>query len=482
MGQSMSLLPASARPIIGAAAPSPLYRAIWRWHFYAGLYVIPFLLMLSVTGFTILWFTAIDPEYGDWLEIEPGHHALSIPAQAEAALAAYPAGRIGQYIAPVAADNPALFRVDLAEGARMLAIDPYRGTILRDTLVGDTWEEFATKIHGTFLIGEGGGIGDALIEIAAGLGIVLVLTGLYMWWPRDGVTWRERLLPRLTAKGRAFWKSLHGALGFWLALVLLFFFVTGLTWTGIWGEKFTQAWSTFPAEKWDNVPLSDDTHASLNQGAAKDIPWALEQTPLPESSSPESDPHAGHNGHANPESMSHVPAVTLERIVALGREIGFTGRFQVAAPADETGVWTLSRDTMSYDSRDPTTDRTVHVDQYSGRILAEVAFADYALPGKAMAIGIALHEGQMGGWNIALNIVYCLGVILLCLGGIAMWWLRRPRGALAAPPYPANYRLPGVILVIALAVCLAFPLTGAAIIAFALVDFVLLRSRRQKLA
>ena len=34
-----------------AAASSRLYRAVWRWHFYAGLYVIPFLMMLAVTGF-----------------------------------------------------------------------------------------------------------------------------------------------------------------------------------------------------------------------------------------------------------------------------------------------------------------------------------------------------------------------------------------------------------------------------------------------
>ncbi|MEK1899972.1 MAG: PepSY domain-containing protein, partial [Rhizobium sp.] len=27
-----------------------LYRAIWRWHFFAGLLVIPFLLNLAITG------------------------------------------------------------------------------------------------------------------------------------------------------------------------------------------------------------------------------------------------------------------------------------------------------------------------------------------------------------------------------------------------------------------------------------------------
>lgn len=487
----MSLLLASARN----AAPSPLYRAIWRWHFYAGLYVIPFLIMLAATGLIMLWFTAIAPEFGDWLKVKPQAQPLGITAQADAALMAYPGGKIGQYIAPIAADNPALFRIDTADGARMLAVNPYDGTILRDTSATDTWEEFATTIHGTLFVGEDGGIGDVMIETAAGLGIVLVLTGLYMWWPRNGAKWREKLWPQFGASGRAFWKSLHASTGFWLSLVLVFFFVSGLTWTSLWGAKFTQAWSTFPAEKWDNVPLSDATHASLNHGNTKDVPWALEQTPMPESQVPEPDPHAAHrsqgednsamdhSGHAGHNAIAGTPdgtPVNLESIVALGREIGFAGRFQIAAPADAKGVWTLSQDTMSYDSPDPTGDRTVHVDQYSGQILAEVAFKDYSLPGKAMAVGIALHEGQLGWWNVALNIIYCLGVILLCVGGIVMWWLRRPNGSFAAPPYPANYRLPVAIMVIALVVCVAFPLTGAAIIPFALIDLVLLRSRRTK--
>ena len=43
-----------------AAANSRLYRAVWRWHFYAGLYVIPFLLMLAVTGFFGLCFLGLE--------------------------------------------------------------------------------------------------------------------------------------------------------------------------------------------------------------------------------------------------------------------------------------------------------------------------------------------------------------------------------------------------------------------------------------
>jgi len=47
-------MPSSIAPQIAptrdAAASSKLYRAIWRWHFYAGLFVVPFLMMLAITG------------------------------------------------------------------------------------------------------------------------------------------------------------------------------------------------------------------------------------------------------------------------------------------------------------------------------------------------------------------------------------------------------------------------------------------------
>jgi uncharacterized iron-regulated membrane protein len=451
------------------AMPGPkFYRAVWRWHFYAGLVVAPFMLMAAVTGMIIIWFTAVSPEYGDWLHVEPQEKALPISAQADAALAAHPGGKIGQYVAPVGAAYPALFRVDLEAGARMMAIDPFAGTILRDREKTGTWNEFATKIHGSLFIGGSSGPGDFMIEIAASLGIVLLITGTFLWWPRGATGWREALVPRLSAKGRAFWKSLHSVTGFWMSVVLLFFFVSGLAWTGVWGGKYVQAWSTFPAEKWDNVPLSDETHAGMNHDAEKQVPWTLEQTLMPASGS-----SAGVAGL--PEG---VP-VTLETVVALGRAIGFEGRFQVAAPPDEKGVWTLSQDSMSYDSTDPTADRTVHLDQYTGKILASAAFADYPLGGKAMAVGIALHEGQLGLWNVILNMIFCLSVILISISGIVMWWKRRPAKQLGSPLYARDYRIPAAALAAGAAVSAAVPLGGLAIIAFAVIDFFLPKSWKQ---
>jgi uncharacterized iron-regulated membrane protein len=106
-------------------------------------------------------------------------------------------------------------------------------------------------------------------------------------------------------------------------------------------------------------------------------------------------------------------------------------------------------------------------------MLAEVKFSDYSLAGKAMAVGIALHQGNLGPLNTALNLAFCLAVIMMCASGVVMWWKRRPAKRLGAPLYPKNYRAPAAVLMIGLIVCAAFPLTGIAVALFALVDFLL---------
>jgi uncharacterized iron-regulated membrane protein len=445
------------------ASSNRLYRAVWRWHFYSGLFVAPFMIMLAITGLLMLWFTSIAPEFGERMTLAKTGPALTINQQSEIAKANYPDAKIGQYIAPYTDDNPAVFRLDMPSGNRMVAVDHYAGKVVNDRLLDGTWNSFFTDIHGSLLLGGDGGLGDLLIEVAASLGIISLVTGLYLWFPQGRIT-AKTLIPQVALRGRAFWKSLHETLGFWISVVLLFFLLSGLAWTTVWGGKLVQAWSTFPAEKWDNVPISNVDHASMNHGATKEVPWALEQTPLPASGSA-----AGITG------VPEGTPVVLESIVALGRAKGLEGRFQVSVPQDEKAVWTISQDSQSYDSATPMKDRTIHVDQYTGKILAEVGFADYSIGGKSMAIGIALHEGQLGWWNIALNAAFCLLVLLVAASGVVMWWKRRPTGSMSAPLYPKDYTVPKPAFVLGAALALAFPMGGLAILFFAIIDMSLPR-------
>ncbi|MFD2741011.1 PepSY-associated TM helix domain-containing protein [Sulfitobacter aestuarii] len=443
-----------------AARPSnKFYFAAWRWHFYAGLYVIPFFIMLALTGLAMLWIAYLGGRDGEHVTVVPQEQTLAISTQAEAALASMPGGELKQYIAPRAADMAASFRVDLDGAAYMVVVDPYTAEVLASFARRTGWYDMAEKIHGTLMIGV---TGDRMIEIAASLGMVLVATGLYLWWPRD-TGWRAALVPTL-GRGRGLWKSLHGVIGIWVSLFLVMFLLSGLAWSGVWGEKIVQAFSKFPAEKWENVPLSDDIHAKMNHGP-KDVPWALEQVQMPASGS-----DAGSVG------ISENARVTIDTVDALAREIGFDGRYQLNLPDGDAGVWTLSRDSMSNDDPDPTSDRTVHLDRFTGKILADVRFADYGVVAKLMALGTALHMGTLGLWSVLANSAVCLSVLLLCVSGMVMWWKRRPVAArrLAAPPMPRDMPLWQGAVLVGLAMSLAFPMAGLTLIVVLALDLLLL--------
>lgn len=451
-------------------ASTRLYRAVWRWHFYAGLVVVPFFILLACTGMIMLYGNSMETMLG------PRHHVaapavpVTLTRQAESAAAAVPGGRVTMFVQAPVDDLANKFMVAGKDSAHIVAVDPNDANVIAQYLQENVLFTWASKVHGTLLLGD---FGDRVLEIAAGLGIVLLLTGLYMWWPRNGRSLRQALSPKLL-RGRGFWRELHMGAGAYFAIVMLFFLISGLSWTGVWGTQIVQAWNTFPAEKF-GAPLSEVTHASLNNGD-NDVPWTLEQTPMPMS---EHDHSAMGMGAMAGMDVSANEAVNLDTVAATAREIGFTGQFRINLPADDTGVFTISSDSNSGDSANPFGDRTVHVDQYSGEIISEVAFDDYGIGGKAMAAGIALHQGNLGWWNIALNLVFCAAIAFIAVSGVVMWWKRRQKGKFAAPLYPQEYRTPWGVVIIAIAVCIAFPLTGAAIALFAAIDLLLPRRLKQ---
>lgn len=455
----MDTVQTDAAPVAGTT--NRFYYLAWRWHFYAGLYVAPFLIMLATTGLIMLWISMLAGVGGDRVTVTPGTTPMAVSALQSAAEATVPGdGPATQYVEPRDAGHGAVFAVNGADGSVGVVINPYTAEVLKTFAWRAGWYDFATDIHGSLLLGT---FGDRLIEIAASLGVVLVVSGLYLHWPRKGAQ-HGFAVPRLAARGRSLWRSIHGVTGLWVSLILMAFLVSGLSWAGIWGDRMVQAWSTFPAQKWDAVPLSDATHASMNHGAAKEVPWGLEKTPMPASGS-----LAGAAAIDGP--------VEIDSVVAFARSLGMVDRFQINLPSGATGVWTISHDSMSNDGPNPAADRTIHIDRHTGNVLADVRYADYSAYAKAMAWGIALHEGDMGAWNVALNTLFCLAILLMSVSGLVMWWKRRPQGAgrLAAPPRPRDLPLWKGAVAILVVLGVMFPLAGLTLLAVVVLDATLLR-------
>lgn len=457
---SLDSSPASASASIDEAPDNRFYLMAWRWHFYAGIFVMPFLMILAATGMMMMYIGYFDGRDGENIVVNvPTNTAtLTVIEQSEKALEAISGGTVVEWLKAPAADRVSVFRIKAGDTQNMVAVDPYTGNIVEIWDRRNGWYDFADGIHSELLIGT---IGDRILEIAAGFGIMLTITGLYLWWPRKGSA-LGTFLPGLRQSGRALWKSLHGTVGIYLSAFLLLFLISGMSWTGVWGGKLVQAWSTFPTEKWSDVPLSDETHASMNHGAVGEVPWALEQTPMPASGS-----EAGIAG------VQAGVSVDVDSIAGLGNTLGLIGRFHVVYPNGASGVWTLNQDSMNSDSSDPMSDRTIHIDQYTGRILADVGFSDYSLGGKVMAISIPFHMGLVGLWNLVLNTVVCFSVLFLSVTGIVMWWMRRPNKSAARlfpPQVPADRPHWRSAMLIMLAVSMAFPLTGLTLIAVLALD------------
>jgi uncharacterized iron-regulated membrane protein len=444
------------------------YKALWRWHFYAGLYVIPILLMLSLTGLVMMWYQpVIEPLlYPGQTKVEPIGFTQPFDLQQVAVEQAYPDAKVTQMITPKSAFEPTRFLMQDGSGTNWLtSVDPYSLTVLGRHNKDDTWYAIADNIHGTFLLGS---FGDAMIEIAAGLMLILLLTGLMIWWQKPGRVGRWRL--DFSLNGRSFWKELHSKIGAYGSIILLLFVISGLSWTGVWGAKMVQAWSSFPDGVYSNIPTSDLTHADLNPGVHEEVPWNLEQTHLPES------------GSTLGQAAIQGP-VSLDSVVKHARSMGMT-QFRVNLPKSDEGVYSVMAATMSRDITNAFKDRTLHFDQYTGNLLADIQFNDYSPFAKAMALGIPLHMGTWTTLNFAFNTLFCLAMILICCSGIIMWWKRRPAKTgikVSAPPAPKYLQHWQSAFLIWLGASLFVPLLGITLFVLFLLDHFLVKSITRRL-
>jgi uncharacterized iron-regulated membrane protein len=268
-------------------------------------------------------------------------------------------------------------------------------------------------------------------------------------------------LPAATA-GRQRWRNQHAATGAWVAPLLLFFLVSGLAWTPFWGGELVQTWSSLPGEQFD-APLSEQNHESLNHGAHHEVPWVVEQTPLPVSGS--------QRGAAGIVAKGPI---TLDEVVSYARTVGFS-TFRVHLPRGQDGVWTIASTTIAGDTQDIQGDRIVHLDAVTGNVLGEVGFADYSPMGKLMAAGVPLHQADAGLINLVVNVLFCLSVLGMGAAAIAAWWSRRPTGARRLVPPPLrDERAWRTAVVIMLALSLAFPLVAATIAIVLAIDLLFL--------
>ncbi|OAB26219.1 PepSY-associated TM region [Flavobacterium fryxellicola] len=119
-------------------------------------------------------------------------------------------------------------------------IDPYTGTILKNENGVYEFFHFVTWLHiGLLLSYE---LGKIITSIAVLIFVILLITGIFLWWPKNKGARKKRFLFKwkaTTGKKRKNY-DLHSILGIYASSILLIIAVTGLVWSFNWVDSSLQ--------------------------------------------------------------------------------------------------------------------------------------------------------------------------------------------------------------------------------------------------
>ncbi|WP_112182459.1 MULTISPECIES: PepSY domain-containing protein [Paraliobacillus] len=435
---------------IGRKTDKGLYKTIWRWHFYAGIIFAPILVLLAITGSIYLFKAEIEAViYQDYYEVVPEGEEVAPSLQIEEVKDLYPDAVVTQYRPGEDDRRSSEVTINLNNESLTVFINPYTGKTIGELNNDDRIMDKIEEIHGELMAGTWG---DRLVELAACWAIVLIVTGFYLWFPKKRKNLTGIFFPRFNKGKKILRRDLHVVPAFWLTGGLLFLIMTGLPWSGFWGENFqsiiTNTGEGYPPSIWvGEVPASN-----IETENVVEVPWAAENLDVPVS------------------SIQAVLPLSIDRVVEIAEEENIYPTYAVYIPQDEEGVYTLS--VFPPKAQD---EATMHIDQYTGAILADYRYDNYGFIGKVVALGITLHKGsQFGLINQLISLFICLGVVFVVISGIYLWWKRKPEKGLGAPAAPLIRRKKTFLPVMVL-LGVVFPLVGISIILVWLIDWLIIQ-------
>ena len=419
----------------------------WRIHFWAALIASPFALLAALSGILYVFTPQIEAAlYGQLDRVEAAGRMQPLDAAVAAGAGAAPAGTRLLSVQPPAGPRDSV-RLTYAPGggalsdhagheamvlkrpafgqpaaATVVYVDPYTLRVLGVQAVQDRFNQWAKRLHSRLLQGDGW---RWMIELAASWLMVMLLTGIWLWWPRGA----QRALPQSGARGRNAWRQWHAFLGVALSLMSLVILSTGLTWSKQAGGqiKYVRDWT--------------------GQGPAP-APGHLMSAAAPGA------PQLGWQA-AWDAVRAQAPAVAL----------------QLTPPAGQQGVWRA----QAVDRSQPTRRFDLVLDAYSGQRLYYSGWGQESAFGKATAVGIPFHRGEFGWWNQALLLLFGAGVLFSLVSGWAMFFKRRKRGSSWLPRLlPGAWRSASALSwASAVLLCCLMPLLALSAALVAVIEFLI---------
>jgi len=410
-----------------------LYRTIWRWHFYAGIFCIPLVITLAVSGAIYLF----KPQIDAWVD-QPYQSVLTTDQRAtanqqiNAALNAVPGAQFASYQLPEQENQAVIIQLKDKGERSLVYVNPYTLEVLKTIGYEDQFIRMVRTFHGELLAGN---VGSVVVELAACWAIVLVISGLYLWWPRSVRGLAGVLYPRWRQGSSVFWRDLHAVTGIWISAMVLFLLISGLPWSLVWGGAFKEI------RQWNAPPVQQD--------------WSSGRT----------------EERLNTVKNKSTEANLSEPLLASAMALNFAPPVMLSASRDDANVWTLK---SRHQNRPLRSDAWLNGE--TGEIIRIKSFHERSVIDRAIGIGVAAHEGQLFGWfNQLLGVITTVGLVTMSISGFILWRRRKPERVLGAPPLLADVRIGKTVTIITLLLAAVLPLLAISMLIIVLLEWLVLR-------
>lgn len=399
-----------------------LFRRVWRWHFWAGLLACPALLVVAITGGLYTFREEIeDWLYADQRFVSPVGEQKPLSEQLAAVRSAYPDWTPKRVTLSPDPRKSTVVQVDrpAAEQGTAVTLNPYTAAVIADGELRSPFFTGVLKLHRSLFAGT---LGRVVVELATSWTLVLLVSGVYLWWPKRWSRIRGVWVPRLRSNPYVVLRDLHTIGGVFLTPIIALIAFTGLFFTIVWLWSFN----------------------AVTDGAGK-FPRHLISAPVLKSTG---------------EYLSPLDDSVVDVAIAKAKEQYPEYRLQVSLPMDTSTPITVT-------ARPGSVTTEIHflvVEAASGEIVAVNHSQDLPLWERARLAVLPIHMGTIGGLTTKIIALFaCLVLAGLAVSGLAMWLVRRPNGKFG---FPRNSRAeipePAVVLILLLAA--ALPTVGISLI------------------
>jgi len=203
-------------------------RALQTVHLWLGLLLAIPIIMIGLSGSALLLQREI-LAYSVPAPTAQGQQAKLEDLVASAQKAAPENATVRSIVPPAYAGAPTTINFDMSgrQPRTRVHVDPVSGEVLGTEPVTNRGPilDFLIRAHAFLLLPAP--IGFPMVGWMAGVMTFMAVSGLVLWWPRQGM-WRQAFWMRKGARGLRFHVEFHHVVGFWGSVILLVMGVSGL--------------------------------------------------------------------------------------------------------------------------------------------------------------------------------------------------------------------------------------------------------------